>query len=302
MRRSGPHPGHAEPAGFACAGALWLGTDQLFVGLDAFHRNRRGHLRGHRLHRRPDRERLASLVPRELARAEPLRPHLRRAGDHDPLALLERSPVLVGLAALGPRAGLERTHVDGAHLALERAHAQAPRELEPARFQLLLVAVPAARATPPYSSGRGAEPFGGCAPAGSPCAVGASGSAAPPFRWPARGAVTSAFGMRGKELHEGIDISHRSGMAVRAAAPGTVVFSDRRPGYGRAIILKHADGYQTFYAHNQDNLVMQGARVEQGQLIADMGSTGESTGPHLHFEIRIGDRPVDPLRCLPARD
>jgi murein DD-endopeptidase MepM/ murein hydrolase activator NlpD len=129
----------------------------------------------------------------------------------------------------------------------------------------------------------------------------ATGAKSPPFRWPARGAVTSAFGMRGGDLHEGIDISARSGLPVRAAAAGMVVFSDYKPGYGRVIFLKHAGGYKTVYAHNQDNLVLEGTRVEQGEVIADMGSTGEASGPHLHFEIRVGDRPLNPLECLPAR-
>jgi len=88
---------------------------------------------------------------------------------------------------------------------------------------------------------------------------------------------------------------------VRAAAPGIVVFSDYKRGYGRVIVLRHAGGYETVYAHNQDNLVMRGSRVERGEVIADMGSTGESSGPHLHFEVRVGARPVDPLACLPVR-
>jgi murein DD-endopeptidase MepM/ murein hydrolase activator NlpD len=129
----------------------------------------------------------------------------------------------------------------------------------------------------------------------------ATGAKPFPFRWPARGAITSAFGMRGGDPHEGIDISARSGLPVRAAAAGTVIFSDYKPGYGRVIFLKHAGGYKTVYAHNQDNLVLEGARVEQGEVIADMGSTGEASGPHLHFEIRVGDRPVNPLDCLPVR-
>jgi murein DD-endopeptidase MepM/ murein hydrolase activator NlpD len=107
--------------------------------------------------------------------------------------------------------------------------------------------------------------------------------------------------MRKGEPHEGIDISSRGGFAVRAAAAGTVAFSERKPGYGRVIVLKHAGGYETVYAHNQDNLVMTGWRVKQGELIADMGRTGEASGPHLHFEIRAGKRPLDPLACLPAR-
>jgi len=138
-------------------------------------------------------------------------------------------------------------------------------------------------------------------PEPAPSCADARGAKSPPFLWPARGGVTSAFGIRGGDLHEGIDISSQHGMVVRAAAAGTVVFSDRKPGYGRVIFLKHPGGYKTVYAHNQDNLVMTGARVEQGQVIADMGSTGEASGPHLHFEIRVGDRPVNPLDCLPVR-
>jgi murein DD-endopeptidase MepM/ murein hydrolase activator NlpD len=107
--------------------------------------------------------------------------------------------------------------------------------------------------------------------------------------------------MRRGHPHEGIDISSRGGFAVRAAAAGTVAFSDRKPGYGRVIILTHPGGYKTVYAHNQDNLVAPGARVAQGALIADMGRTGEASGPHLHFEVRKGDRPLDPLACLPDR-
>jgi lipoprotein NlpD len=162
-----------------------------------------------------------------------------------------------------------------------------------------------AQATPPVASAADAsKPAAAEAslepPASPSCGAGPDAKA-PAFRWPARGVVTSPFGMRGRRPHEGIDISYRSGMAVRAAATGTVVFSDTRYGYGRVIVLRHAGGYETLYAHNEDNLVRPGARVEQGQLIADMGSSGEASGPHLHFEIRVGGRPVDPLGCLPAR-
>ncbi len=129
---------------------------------------------------------------------------------------------------------------------------------------------------------------------------GGTGSAVA-FRWPAKGPVTSGFGGRGGKSHRGIDISGRYGTAVRAAAAGTVVFSERKRGYGRVVILNHAGDYETVYAHNQDNFVLEGAHVRQGQVIADMGSTGKVSAPHLHFEIRIGDRPVDPLECLPVR-
>ena len=144
------------------------------------------------------------------------------------------------------------------------------------------------------------EPF--AAPASlSSCAEPAGAEPAVALRWPAKGPVTSGFGGRGGQSHRGIDISGRYGTAVRAAAAGTVVFSERKRGYGRVVILKHADGSETVYAHNQDNFVLEGADVRQGQVIADMGSTGNSTGPHLHFEVRVDDRAVDPLACLPVR-
>ena len=126
-------------------------------------------------------------------------------------------------------------------------------------------------------------------------------AAAPRLEWPTRGAVSSAFGRRGGRPHRGIDISGHYGRGVRAAAAGEVIFSGTKPGYGRVVMLRHAGGLVTVYAHNQDNFARRGARVERGQLIADMGSSGHASGPHLHFEVRIGNRAVDPLDCLPAR-
>lgn len=133
------------------------------------------------------------------------------------------------------------------------------------------------------------------APAASPCA------GAPALAWPARGTVSSGFGRRAGRHHEGIDITGHYGLGVRAAAPGEVVFSGTKRGYGRVVILRHAGGLVTVYAHNQDNFARKGARVARGELIADMGSSGHASGPHLHFEVRVGRRPVDPLACLPLR-
>lgn len=121
------------------------------------------------------------------------------------------------------------------------------------------------------------------------------------FRWPVNGTVTSRFAGPGRRSHRGIDISARHGTLVRAAAAGRVVFSDRKRGYGRVVILEHAGGYETVYAHNQENLVYRGVHVEQGQVIAEVGTTGNATGPHLHFEIRVANRATDPLGCLPIR-
>ncbi len=127
--------------------------------------------------------------------------------------------------------------------------------------------------------------------------------AAPPvaFHWPLDGEVTSLFGKRGEKPHRGIDISARYGTAVRAAAAGRVVFSDRKRNYGRVVVIAHSGGYRTVYAHTQDAYVGPGAHVQQGQVIAEVGATGNARGPHLHFEVRLANRAMDPLACLPMR-
>lgn len=125
-----------------------------------------------------------------------------------------------------------------------------------------------------------------------------------PDLWPSSGRLTSGFGMRrnpfgrGREFHEGIDIANSQGTDIVAAAKGIVVFSGYKSGYGRTIIIDHENGYKTLYAHNSRLLVSFGHRVEKGQVIAKMGSTGRSTGPHLHFEVHIDGKPVDPLTVL----
>jgi lipoprotein NlpD len=154
----------------------------------------------------------------------------------------------------------------------------------------------APEAAPVAQAGPAAEPAS--APA---CGIPNGEEAALALRWPVNGTVTSHFGTRGRRPHRGIDISAHAGAAVRAAAAGRVRFSSRKRNYGRVVILEHAGGYETVYAHNQDNLVVRGAHVEQGQLIAEVGSTGNAHGPHLHFEVRIGKRAIDPLGCLPIR-
>jgi len=122
------------------------------------------------------------------------------------------------------------------------------------------------------------------------------------LRWPASGPVTSGFGTRGSRMHDGIDIGAKLGSPVVAAADGTVVYSDHRlSGYGNLIIIRHRKNLFTAYAHNQRNLVQRGDKVLAGQQVARIGKTGRSTGPHLHFEVRRGTTPVDPLLYLPKR-
>ncbi len=125
-------------------------------------------------------------------------------------------------------------------------------------------------------------------------------SAIPKIAWPIRGKVTSRFGMRDGAHHDGVDIPARPGTPIRAAESGRVVHSGNKlAGYGNMIILKHAGKLSTVYAHNHKNLVRLGEFVEKGQIIAEVGSTGRTSAPHVHFEVRRDGRPRNPLDYLP---
>ena len=123
--------------------------------------------------------------------------------------------------------------------------------------------------------------------------------------WPAEGEITSPFGWRvhpifgTQRLHTGIDIGADYGDAIRAADGGVVIHSDWMGGYGNAVIIDHGNGISTLYAHNSQLLVSEGQTVAKGQTVARCGSTGYSTGPHLHFEVRQNGSPVNPLNYLP---
>ncbi|AIE75506.1 putative peptidase [Synechocystis sp. PCC 6714] len=121
------------------------------------------------------------------------------------------------------------------------------------------------------------------------------------YIWPAKGVFTSGFGPRWGRMHRGIDIAGPIGTPIMAAAPGEVIFSGwNSGGFGNLVKIRHGDGSVTYYAHNNRLLVRRGDYVEQGQQIAEMGSTGRSTGPHLHFEIRVGGtNAVNPVALLP---
>jgi len=116
------------------------------------------------------------------------------------------------------------------------------------------------------------------------------------------GAVTSRFGMRDGKPHKGIDISLPVGEAVYAVLDGKVVFSGQQRGYGNVIVLEHDDYVMTVYAHNESNLARLGDTVTRGQPIATIGNTGNSTGPHLHFEYRVQGKAIDPEQVLPSLD
>ncbi|WP_414619961.1 peptidoglycan DD-metalloendopeptidase family protein [Calothrix sp. CCY 0018] len=124
------------------------------------------------------------------------------------------------------------------------------------------------------------------------------------FAWPAKGVFTSGFGPRWGRMHKGIDIAAPTGTPIHAAADGVVVSAGwNRGGYGNLVDIRHADGTTTRYAHNSKIVVKKGQQVQQGQRISLMGSTGFSTGPHLHFEIRKGgNQAVNPIAFLPPRE
>lgn len=120
------------------------------------------------------------------------------------------------------------------------------------------------------------------------------------FRWPIdRKRLTSRFGRRNGQPHEGIDLGARQGTPIRAAEAGKVIHAGRLGAYGKVVILKHAGDFRTVYAHARKLHVRKGQFVEREQKIAEVGMTGRTTGPHLHFEIRKRDVPKDPLLYLP---
>lgn len=123
------------------------------------------------------------------------------------------------------------------------------------------------------------------------------------YIWPTTGVLTSGYGWRWGRMHRGVDIAGPVGTPVMAAAPGVVVTSGwNSGGYGNLVDIRHADGSLTRYAHNSRLLVRPGQQVAQGQQIAEMGSTGYSTGPHLHFEVHLPDQgTVNPIAYLPGR-
>lgn len=140
-------------------------------------------------------------------------------------------------------------------------------------------------------------------------AAGITGGAEEPggpgvFSWPVTGTITSPFGWRSNpfggapEFHQGLDIAAPTGTTVTAAAGGTVIMAQWYGGYGNYILIDHGGGYSTGYGHLSAIYVSNGQAVKRGQAIGAVGSTGASTGPHLHFEVRIDGKPVDPAPRL----
>jgi murein DD-endopeptidase MepM/ murein hydrolase activator NlpD len=122
--------------------------------------------------------------------------------------------------------------------------------------------------------------------------------------WPVRGQITGGFGQRldplnGEEaVHCGIDISAPSGTEVQVTADGVVLLAEREAGYGNEVLVDHGDGITTKYGHLRRIDVVAGQEVKKGQIIGAVGMTGKSTGPHLHYEVRVHQTPVNPAKYL----
>ena len=128
-----------------------------------------------------------------------------------------------------------------------------------------------------------------------------------PSIWPAKGVISSTFGARqdpvygGGAFHEGLDIANDTGTTIVATAAGTVTYAAYAGGYGNLIEIDHGNGFITKYGHNSALLVQAGMTVKKGQSIALMGSTGKSTGSHVHYEVRVNGVATDPLLFLPIQ-
>jgi len=124
------------------------------------------------------------------------------------------------------------------------------------------------------------------------------GKAGGTLQWPLRGVLYARFGKKGKEPHDGIDLAAPAGTPVKTAAPGAVIFAGEQKGYGLIVIVDHGGDVMTLYAHNRDLRVKTGQKIREGQVVATVGDSGQTSGPHLHFEVRQNGVPVDPLDSL----
>lgn len=116
--------------------------------------------------------------------------------------------------------------------------------------------------------------------------------------WPIMGVITSCYGWRSSGFHHGLDIAAKTGTPIRACASGKVISAGSKAVYGNTVIIEHYDGRQSLYAHAQKIYVKPGQKVVKGQAIATVGSTGNATGPHLHFEVRQNGKTLNPANYL----
>jgi len=128
--------------------------------------------------------------------------------------------------------------------------------------------------------------------------------AATPAIWPIRGWLTSGFGYRNspftgqREMHQGIDVATRFGSPIKATAAGIVTYSGRDGGLGNVVVVEHGYGYCTRFGHMSETKVKVGERVARGDVVGYVGNTGRSTGPHLHYEVRVNGVAVSPFNYI----
>ncbi len=118
--------------------------------------------------------------------------------------------------------------------------------------------------------------------------------------WPLRGVLYARFGKKGREPHDGIDLAAPVGTLVKTAQEGEVLYAGEQRGYGLIVIVQHSEHLITLYAHNRELRVRTGDKVRRGQGVATVGESGKTSGPQLHFEVRVDGKPVDPLDYLGA--
>jgi murein DD-endopeptidase MepM/ murein hydrolase activator NlpD len=138
------------------------------------------------------------------------------------------------------------------------------------------------------------------APVETPVKAAEATGALPTFRWPVRGKVITSYGAKTNgKANDGINLAVPEGTPIKAAEDGVVAYSGNElKGYGNLVLVRHANGYVTAYAHASELLVKRGDTIKRGQIIAKSGQSGEVASPQLHFEIRKGSSPVDPLQFL----
>ncbi len=206
-----------------------------------------------------------------------------------------------------PSARARPVHPTGAGAKVERpADATAPRMAQPQTSPRIAPPRPPAHIAPPQTSPRIVPPQTSPRP---PVVVAtapplpALPSGTPTFAWPLEGRIVSAFGAKpGGRFNDGVNLRATPGTPVRAAADGVVAYAgDAVAGFGNLVLIKHADGWVSAYGHNEALLVTRGQAVRRGDIVARSGATGAVDEPQLHFEMRRGRTPSDPVKLLPPR-
>ncbi|MEX0698039.1 MAG: M23 family metallopeptidase [Dongiaceae bacterium] len=209
-----------------------------------------------------------------------------------------RQTVTAGLGAPEQPLGQLRVSNDGTTTAV--ANGTAPQIILPAPADVALNA-PRPPAMPPIPADAQTAPITpAAATAAIDDAVDAASSDGKSFRWPVRGRIISGFGTKPNgEKNDGINLAVPEGTSVKAAEVGTVIYAGNElEGYGNLVLVRHADGWVTAYAHNKEILVKRGDQVRRGQTVGYAGMTGTVTSPQVHFELRRGAKPVNPLDYL----